>query len=250
VSPLRRALSLNRSLDRRAAVATIAGLPAYQVALWPDGWDLGADGSVLVRDTHAMAEARRWYALARRNGSRADPGPVLALHRLNIPEPLLDLVLRRFPSEQVASVAVMLVAGDWLGRRRAQLARTAEAALTERAATWTGSRHGLGLDGNAIPALIWDVLGLCLSEGLIPPADYGLKVRRDDGWGLCGYRVRLAVPFGADARSKVAEVLSIALIPWNRAAAGEAGPHLVIRVEVCPRSRQVLVTLPTACHLG
>lgn len=40
----------------------VAALPVYQVALWPDGWVLGASGEVSVRDTHAMAEARRWHA--------------------------------------------------------------------------------------------------------------------------------------------------------------------------------------------
>jgi hypothetical protein len=232
VSPWHKALSLHRRPGRRAAIAAIAGLPAYQVALWPDGWDLGMDGSVLVRDTHVMAEARRWYDLARRNGSRGNVSPALALHGILIPPAILDLARRRFPSEQVASVAVTLVAGDWLARRRAQLLRTAEAALSERAAAWTGSRHKDGVDGEAVLALVWEILGLCLTEGLIPRADYKVRVRCDDGWGLCRYRVRLAVSLASDARTRVAELLGLALTPWNRSVGGEAGPQPMIRVEV------------------
>ena len=151
--PLRKRLFWRASPDRLTAVAAVAGLPAYQVALWPDGWDLGEDGSVLVRDTHVMAEARRWYDLARRNGSQADLGPALAMHGLLIPPAILDLAWRRFPSEQVASVAVTLVAGDWVKQRRAQLLRTAEAALAERACSMDrlASRGRLECRGPGVP---------------------------------------------------------------------------------------------------
>jgi hypothetical protein len=235
VLPLRKHLFWRASPDRLTAVAAVAGLPAYQVALWPDGWDLGEDGSVLVRDTHVMAEARRWYDLARRNGSQADLGPALAIHGLRIPPAILDLAWRRFPSEQVASVAVTLVAGGWVKQRRAQLLRTAEAALAERASAWTGSRHGDGLNAEALACLVRDALQWCLIEDLIPRADYGVRIRSDDGWGLCRYRVCVAVALETGARTRVAEILSLALIPWNRAAGSEAGPQPMIRVEVAGR---------------
>ena len=80
--------------------------------------------------------------------------------------------------------------------------------------------------------LVWEILGLCLTEGLIPRADYEVRVRCDDGWGLCRYRVRLAVSLASDARTRVAELLGLALTPWNRSVGGEAGPQPMIRVEV------------------
>ncbi|HSQ08806.1 MAG TPA: hypothetical protein VLM84_14105 [Chromatiaceae bacterium] len=233
--PLHKRLFWRTSSGRLTAVAAVAGLPAYQVALWPDGWDLGEDGSVLVRDTHVMAEARRWYDLARRNGSRGNLSPVLAMHGLLIPPAILDLTRRRFPSEPVASVAVTLVAADWVKQRRAQLLRTAEAALAERASAWTGSRHGEGLNAEALACLVRDALQWCLIEDLIPRADYGVRIRNDDGWGLCRYRVCVAVAVETGARTRVAEILSLALIPWNRAAGSEAGPQPTIRVEVAGR---------------
>ena len=65
--------------------AAVARLPVYQVALWPDGWELGRDGSVRVLDTHEMAEARRWYALAERNQYREDASKVMALYGIFVP---------------------------------------------------------------------------------------------------------------------------------------------------------------------
>ena len=70
MSHIRRALFSHFARGRRAAARLVAELPAYQVALWPDGWVLEPDGGVQVRDTHAMAEARRWYVLAGGNPSR------------------------------------------------------------------------------------------------------------------------------------------------------------------------------------
>ncbi len=210
-------------------------MPAYQVALWPDGWELAANGSVSVRDTHAMAEARRWYELARRNRAGWVPGPALAMHGVFIPPAILDLAWRTFVSEQVASVAVQLVAGDWVGRRRAQLLRSARAAIGERARAWTGSRHGLGMDAEAVRALAAELLGLCVREGLVPRADYGLKVRRNDGFGVCGHRIRVETFLEPYARARVGDALAIALIPWNRAVGRDADPSLVISVEVAGR---------------
>jgi len=236
VLPLRKRLFWRASSGRLTAVAAVAGLPAYQVALWPDGWDLGEDGSVLVRDTHLMAEARRWHDLARRNGSRGSLSSALAMHGLLIPPAILELTRRRFPSEQVASVAVTLVAADWVKQRRAQLLRTAEAALAERACAWTGSRHGAGMNAEALACLVRDALQWCLMEDLIPRADYGVRIRCDDGWGLCRHRVCVAVALETGARTRVAEILSLALIPWNRAAGSGAGPQPMIHVEVAGRT--------------
>jgi len=235
VLPLHKRLFWRTSSGRLTAVAAVAGLPAYQVALWPDGWDLGTDGSVLVRDTHVMAEARRWYDLARRNGSRGNLSPVLAMHGLLIPPAILDLARCRFASGQAASVAVTLVAADWVKQRRAQLLRTAEAALAERACAWTGSRHWEGMKAEALACLVQDALQWCLMEDLIPRADYGVRIRCDDGWGLCRYRVCVAVALETGGRARVMEMLSLALIPWNRAAGNEAGPQPMIRVEVAGR---------------
>ena len=227
-----RDLPLPGRARERAAARAIATLPAYQVALWPDGWDLMPDGSVAVQDTHAMAEARRWYDLARRNCSRRDLRSALSLHRVFIPSAILDLAGRTFASEQAASVAVQLVAGDWVLGRRAELARTARAALAERAAVWTGSRHGSGLDAVAVQVLAADLLGVCAAEGLIPRAGYGVRVRRDDGFGLCAYRVQVETHLDPYARRRVGEVLSAALIPWNRAVGRDLAPSLVISVEL------------------
>ena len=232
VSILSRSIPLRGRAQQRAAADAVAALPAYQVALWPDGWDLMPDGSVSVRDTHAMAEARRWYALARRNGSRGDLRAALRLHGVFIPPAILDLTSRRFASEQVASVAVQLVAGDWVVRRRAELLRVASAALTERSRVWTGSRHGGRLESDALRLLAADLLGLCVREGLAPPADYGLRVRRDDGFGVCTYRVRVETHLDPYARARVGDALAAALIPWNRAVGRDPSPRLVISVEL------------------
>jgi hypothetical protein len=229
---LRRALSVRATAQERAAAEVVAGLPAYQVALWPDGWELSAEGTVTVRDTHAMAEARRWYDLARRNRAGWVPGPALAIHGVFIPPAILDLSRRTFASEQAASVAVQLVAGDWVGRRRAKLLRSAGAALAEREGAWTGSRHGPEMDAGGVSSLATDLLGLCVSEGLIPRACYGLKVRRDDGFGVCGYRVRVETFLEPYARARIRDLLAVGLTPWNRAVGRDAGASLVISVEV------------------
>jgi hypothetical protein len=236
VSRLRRALLPRAAARDRAATAAVAALAAYQVALWPDGWELAADGSVSVCDTHAMTEARRWYDLARRNRARGDPGRALAMHGVYIPQGILDLARRTFPSEQAASVAVCLVAGDWIRHRRLELLRCAGTAMAERAAAWTGSRHDLAADTEGVQALLAGLLDLCIGEGLIPRAGYGLRVRRDDGFGVSGYRVRVETLLESYARARVAEVLAVALIPWNRAVARDGGSDLAISVEVANRS--------------
>jgi hypothetical protein len=236
VSPLRRALLPRAAARDRAAAEAVTALPAYQVALWPDGWQLAADGSVSVCDTHAMAEARRWYDLARRNRARSDPGRALAMHGVYIPQGILDLAKRTFPSEQAASVAVHLVAGDWVRHRRLELLRCAGTAMAERAAAWTGSLHGLAAGADGVQALLARLVDLCVEEGLIPRAGYRLRVRCDDGFGVCGYRVRVETLLESYARARVADVLAVALIPWNRAVARGGRPSLAISLDVAAPS--------------
>jgi hypothetical protein len=88
------------------------------------------------------------------------------------------------------------------------------------------------MDAEGLRALVRDLLGLCVSEGLIPRADYGLKVRRDDGFGVCGYRVRVETLLEPYARARVADALAVALIPWNRAVGRHGESSLVISAEV------------------
>jgi hypothetical protein len=145
-----------------AACAEIASLPAYQVALWPDGWLLEADGGVRVRDTHEMAEARRWLEMAARNRqgrarapmSDAEVARTMRMHRLCVPRAVIDLAGRRFASEQVASVALSLVASEWIGERRGELGRAPEQALAARARAWSGSRHAGAPDADAMRQLV------------------------------------------------------------------------------------------------
>ena len=239
MSPLHRP-PWSRAVSReRVAVEVVAGLPAYQVALWPDGWELSADGGVSVRDTHAMAEARRWYELGRRNRAGWVPGPALVAQGVFIPPAILDLAGRTFATEQAASVAVQLVAGDWVAQRRAQLLRLAGVALAERAAVWTGSRHCLGMDAEGLHTLVADLLALCAAEGLIPRADYGLRVQRRDGFGVCGWRIRVETLLEPYARARVGDALAVALIPWNRAVGRGGGPSPVLSLEVGARRRMV-----------
>jgi hypothetical protein len=224
----------------RAATAEIASLPAYQVALWPDGWLLEPDGGVRVRDTHEMAEARRWLEMAARNRqgrsrapmSDAEVARTMRLHRLFVPRAVIDLAGRRFASEQVASVALTLIAGEWIGERRRHLGRTPEQALAERARAWSGSRHAGAPDAQTMQELLHDVLEHCIAERLVPRAHYLLGVRTDDGYGIRCCLCRVDVDLDQHARTQVQEVLGAALIPWNRAVIRNGGAVPVIAVQV------------------
>lgn len=221
---LARLVASRRLSGGATARSLVSRLPAYQVALWPDGWLLEPDGGVRVRDTHAMAEARRWHAMAERNtrgrARRSLPEVEIAramrLHGLAVPRVIIDMAGRRFPTEQVASVALSLVAGDWIGERRRALLASPERALAEHALVWSGSRHTGTPDPYAAEQLLERVLGQCIDEGLLPGARYRLGCSRDDGYGICCCRCSVEVDLDSYTRARVHDVLSTALIPWNR----------------------------------
>ncbi|MEA3276513.1 MAG: hypothetical protein U9Q81_14735 [Pseudomonadota bacterium] len=230
--PLPQALLVRFAPAHRAAAAVVSELPAYQVALWPDGWDLQPDGGVMVRDTHAMAEARRWYRLAERNHSREDARRVMSLHGVFVPPAIVDMADRRFVSEQVASVAVQLVAGDWIKQRRRRMLDSPEDALAERSISWCGSRSACDLEETDMSGLLRRLVRLCVDERLIPDADYRPCVRRDDGYGIRSYHCTLEVLLDRYVRDRVGDVLRTALIPWNRSVVRGGEPSVVIGLEV------------------
>ena len=231
-----------RSADAQAAAAAaIAALPAYQVALWPDGWVLEADGSVRVRDTHEMAEARRWLHMAARNtggGVRrmmadGDVARTMRLHGIFVPRAVIDMAGCRFASEQVASVALSLVAGDWISERRRALGLSPGRELTLRAQAWSGSLHADAPDADAACRLLQRLLGQCIDEGLVPRAGYQLSCRADDAYGIRCCRCLVQIDLDADARARIQAVLGTALIPWNRAVIrdGRVTPVLSVHVD-------------------
>lgn len=214
------------------AASAIAALPPYQVALWPDGWEHLEDGGVLVRDTDAMAEARRWYRLAERNRGLRAMGRAMRLHGTFVPRAIVDLSRQRFATARAASVAVQLVAGEWVAQRRAELLRSPLQTLRERDQAWSGSRSGEPLDADTLAAVLSDLFTQCMAEGLIPKADYPLRVQRDGGFGVCGFRCIVEVWLDPYARTRLADALGSALVPWNRAVIRDARPHPLIGVEV------------------
>lgn len=228
-SHLARAWSWTRDPE---AVRTIAALPAYRVALWPDGWEDLEDGGVLVRDTDAMAEARRWYRLADRNRGGVAMAPAMRLHGAFVPRPIVALSQQRFGSARAASVAVQLVAGDWVAQRRAELLRAPVSALRERDQTWSGSRSRDPLDAPALGAVLSDLLAQCSAEGLIPKAVYRLRIQQDDGFGVSGFRCIVEVWLDPYSRGRLADALGSALVPWNRAVTRDGRPFPLIAVEV------------------
>jgi hypothetical protein len=218
--------------SRRAGARLVGDLPAYQVAFWPDGWEVLPDGQVLLRDTHAVAEARRWYALADRNGARESAPRTMAVHGVFVPRAIVDLAGRRFPREAVASVAVQLVAGEWIRERRRQLLAAPTAALAERALAWCGSRHRPGMDEAGVRLLIERLLALCIGERLLPDVDYSLAVRPADGYGIRCYFCSVRVRLESYACKRVQDVLDAAMIPWNRAVVRHGTAAKIISLEV------------------
>ncbi|MFZ0790299.1 MAG: hypothetical protein WAM94_11850 [Chromatiaceae bacterium] len=214
------------------AVRAVASLPPYQVALWPDGWEHLPGGGILVRDTDTMAEARRWYELAERNRGATPMDRAMGLHGAFVPRALVSLSRHRFASEQAASVAMLLVAGNWIRQRRDQLLRSPGKALRERALTWSGSRNGEPLDGSSVQALLSELVALCVVERLIPNADYRVRVLRDNGFGVGGFRCILEVRLESYACRRVMDVLAAGLVPWNRAVSRDGRPHPLIGVEI------------------
>jgi hypothetical protein len=225
---------------RRAAAASIRALPAYRVALWPDGWVLEPDGAVRVVDTHAMAEARRWFEMAERASGTGARRPLTAVEQrramrllgVYVPPAVVALSGRRFASEQVASVALQLVAGDWIGERRRALLAQPERALADHARAWQGSRHHCPASADAAEALLRRALEACIAEGMVPPARYRLVSRCEDGFGLRRWRCAVEVNLDSYARARAREALDTALIPWNRAVIRDGVPMPLITLDV------------------
>jgi hypothetical protein len=225
---------------RRSATEAIRALPAYRVALWPDGWVMDADGGVRVVDTHAMAEARRWFDMAertsaaagRRGLTAAEQRRAMRLLGVYVPPAVVALSGRRFASEQVASVALQLIAGDWIGERRRALLAQPERSLAERACAWQGSRHQSPATADAADALLRQALDACIAEGLVPPARYRLVSRCEDGFGLRRWRCAVEVNLDPYARARAREALNAALIPWNRAVSRDGVPMPLITLDV------------------
>jgi hypothetical protein len=210
----------------------IEDLPAYRVAFWPDGWVLDEQGGVLLRDTHETAEARRWYALAGNGRMRENACRVMSLHGIYVPRSIVDLAGRRFVSESVASVAVRLVAGEWVEARRRALVEKAEQTLRHARLAWSGSRYGRDLDGEEIDRLLQRALALCVAEGLIPDARYRFSHQRGNGYGIPVHRCTVEIPMEGDERARVAEAVGAALIPWNRAVIRDGACVPLIAVDV------------------
>jgi hypothetical protein len=237
-------------IRRRAAPARaqldVEALPLYQIAFWPDGWESAQDGSVVVRDTHETAEARRWYAMAERNrvgrGSTALPRQAertMRMHRIGVPRGIVDLVGTRFRTEQAASVAVRLIAADWVDERRRMLSAEPAVSLTTRERLWSGSRHAEVRESEDVDLLVRRLISVCVAEGLIPRLEYGVEARLHDGYGLRRWSCQVTVRQGlaraqADA---IAALLSLALVPWNRGVSGDGKTWtlLSVRVEAAPR---------------
>jgi len=238
------------------AVDIIQTLPVYQVALWPDGWDLDRGGAVTVRDTHEMAEARRWYQMAARNGEGRGAGAgdgmdrAMRLHGVFVPRAIVDLAGRRFASEQAASVAMQLIAGEWVVARRHRLLATPQQALAQHGLAWSGSRHQGTPDAATMQALLTRLLDACIAEARLPKARYQIELRTDDGYGIRGWTCTLHVDLDPYARARVAEAMSIAVIPWNRTFIrdGRAAPLIAVRCEARRAQRGRLRGL--ACMLA
>jgi hypothetical protein len=235
VASLSKALFSRLPLNHSARL--IAELPHYQVAFWPDGWELGRDGAVTVRDTHAMAEARRWYRLAGRHPAKEEARRIMSMHGIDVPRAVVEMTGLRFASEQVASVAVQLAAGEWIRQRRRRLLEQAADMLRLHAMAWTGSHHAPGLGAADIERILSRLLVLSAGEGLIPPARYRLRVHEDNGYGIPSHRCRVEVCLDSYQRRRVEDALKAGLVPWNRAVVRDG--HCVPLIELEVRARQV-----------
>ncbi len=237
-------------------------LPLYQIALWPDGWERTSGQALIVRETHEMAEARRWYAMAARNGAfesgrlSSARSRTMRMHGIGVPSEILGLVGRRFASEQAASVAIRLIAGDWVEQRRKMLVRDPARMLGLQARTWSGSCHGSLSTPAELCQLLLNLFALCVDEGLFPaletltargslaqageqpPVGTDLRtevrtdVRVDDGYGLTSWHCRVTVDIGQSALGAIAETLELALIPWNRTVLRDDRPWQLLQLEV------------------
>jgi hypothetical protein len=223
-----------------SARQVIRALPAYRIALWPDGWVLERDGSVRVVDTHAMAEARRWFDMAERTSAASTRRPLTAAEQrramrllgVYVPPAVVGLSGCRFASEQVASVALKLLAGDWIDERRRSMLAEPERALAEHAGAWQGSRHRHPTSADDAEAMLCEALDACIAEGLVPPVRYRVLSRCEDGFGLRRWRCAVELKLDAYARARAREALDAALIPWNRAVIRDGSPVPLITLEV------------------
>lgn len=239
-------------------------LPLYQIALWPDGWEWTGAQTLIVRETHEMAEARRWYAMAARNGAlksgrlSSTRSRTMRLYGVGVPAEILELVGRRFASEQAASVAIRLIASDWVEQRRNLLRRDPARMLALQMRTWSGSCHGSLTEPVELGRLVLELLRLCVAEGILSLAetlgDHGSSlyvldhagdqtteqataradVRVDDGYGLATWYCRVTVNLDQHwpGPGSIAEALELALIPWNRAVLRDDRPWRLLQVEV------------------
>lgn len=228
-----------RDRRREDAARLVKALPAYQVALWPDGWEHLAGGGVLVRDTDAMAEARRWYELAERNRGVLPMDRVMGLHGTFVPRPVVSLSGHRFTTAEAASVAFQLVAGDWIRQRRERLLRSPGLALSDRLRAWSGSRCEEACDAATAEAVLSGLLTLCIAERLIPAADYRLRVQGDDRFGVRGFRCLIEVYLEPYACQHICELIAAGMIPWNRTVARDRRSHPLIGIEIRRPSRAI-----------
>jgi hypothetical protein len=160
----------------------------------------------------------------------------MALHRVFVPRAIVDMAHHRFPSEQVASVALQLVAGDWIRERRHLLLEAPERALRAHALAWSGSRHRPDLDAARLSVLVPELIEVCVAEHLIPNAHYRVGVAEEDAFGIVALRCRIEVCLDPYARAWAEEVLKAALIPWNRLVVRDSDTTPMIGLEVCSRS--------------
>jgi hypothetical protein len=201
----------------KAETGRILALPAYQVAFWPDGWQIGAHGEVLFEDTHETAEAKRWYCVADRNRSLDEAGRIMALHGVYVPRAIVDMVGRTFVSVLVAAVAVQLVAGDWIRQRRGSLLARAEESVLAATLGWRGSCYRPGLCVDDVELLLKDLLSLCAEEEAIPNARYKITVQEDNGFGVLAFRCFVEVCFDSYERHRMR--------PFAPSASGRCGTN-------------------------
>jgi hypothetical protein len=140
----------------------------------------------------------------------------MRLHGVFVPRPIVDMAHQVFATEQAASVAVQLVAGDWVAQRRRQLVGAPRGALQERFLGWTGSRHGALSDGAGLAALTRELVCLCIAERLIPDTVYRVEVQGMDGFGIPGFRCIVEAALERVPRAGIEDALRVALLPWNR----------------------------------
>jgi hypothetical protein len=163
----------------------------------------------------------------------------MRLYGTYVPRSIVALAGKRFASESVASVAVQLVAGDWIVQRRRELMAAPAEAIRMRGLGWTGSRHDAELSDEGLVIRVSEAVAACMREGLIPTSSFELKVRSDDGFGIRGYRCLISVAPDGDLCARYREAIQTALVPWNRAVVRDGVAHPLVKVEVRGRGGRV-----------